>query len=394
MSVKAVCINGHWSVRVNWHRRRTTRQVTPNTQARAIEVAEKLRIALEIYGSDALAILDDAKTAALAAAPTVKGYVEQWIAELDKTDLKRSTRESYKYLATRHIIPAFGAFRLDEINYACLKAWVIKNAERYSRDTVRLMVATMRAMMREAVHDGHVATNPVQHLGRFYRLGKRKKTRIDPFTLDELHAIEARCAQRFPEYYGFLLMMSRTGVRIGEATAIQWHDIDERRAQVLIRRNIPHHRQVETVKTQASERRVDLSPKLLEELKRLKRERRAELLKSGRQFRPDEYVFRTAQGTPVHYGNFVKRVWNRIQDLAKVRRRSPHELRHTWASQMLAAGADAAYVAAQLGHSSPAVTLRIYAHWVPGTRRVTTAVLDGKNANEMQMEDGGDAHEQ
>jgi integrase len=51
---------------------------------------------------------------------------------------------------------------------------------------------------------------------------------------------------------------------------------------------------------------------------------------------------------------------------------------------MLAAGADLAYVAAQLGHANPATTLRIYAHWVPGTRRVTTAVLDTAAANVRQ----------
>jgi hypothetical protein len=48
---------------------------------------------------------------------------------------------------------------------------------------------------------------------------------------------------------------------------------------------------------------------------------------------------------------------------------------------MLAAGADLAYVSAQLGHANPSITLRIYSHWVPGTRRVTTSVLDTASAN-------------
>ena len=48
---------------------------------------------------------------------------------------------------------------------------------------------------------------------------------------------------------------------------------------------------------------------------------------------------------------------------------------------MLAAGADLAYVSAQLGHSNPSITLRIYSHWVPGTRRVEVAVLDSASAN-------------
>jgi integrase len=56
---------------------------------------------------------------------------------------------------------------------------------------------------------------------------------------------------------------------------------------------------------------------------------------------------------------------------------------------MLAAGADLAYVSSQLGHSNPATTLKIYAHWVPGVRRVTTAVLD-TNASKTQMEATGE----
>ncbi len=57
---------------------------------------------------------------------------------------------------------------------------------------------------------------------------------------------------------------------------------------------------------------------------------------------------------------------------------------------MLAAGADLAYVSTQLGHANPATTLRIYAHWVPGTRRISTAVLDAKSANNLRMEAAGE----
>lgn len=57
---------------------------------------------------------------------------------------------------------------------------------------------------------------------------------------------------------------------------------------------------------------------------------------------------------------------------------------------MLASGADLAYVSNQLGHANPSITLRIYSHWVPGMRRVTTGVLDRKNANNLQMEASGE----
>jgi len=225
MSVKAVCVNGRWSVRVNWRRHRTTRQVHPNTETRALEVAEKLKIALQLYGVDALAILDDRKPPEPRIVPTVKQYAEKWIGELDKTDLKRSTRDSYRRLICNYVVPAFGAMQIDKITYPALKAWVIEQTNRYSKDTVRLMLAAFRAMLTEAIHDGHISVNPVEHLGRFYRSGHKRKAAVDPFTLEELHAIEEVCARRFPEYYGFVLLMSRTGMRIGEATGFEWQDI-------------------------------------------------------------------------------------------------------------------------------------------------------------------------
>jgi integrase len=226
------------------------------------------------------------------------------------------------------------------------------------------------------VNEGILAANPVVKLGKFYRSAKKVKEKIDPFTIEELHQIEAKCKEKFPEYYCFILCMARTGMRIGEVTAIQWIDIDFARNYIIVRRNIPHHRQVETTKTVASQRKVDMSPELATELKQLRTERKKQALADGKAFDMEEWVFRTEEGTPIHYTNFLRRVWHKIQDQAKVRRRTPHDLRHTWASHMLAGGADLAYVSAQLGHANPSITLRIYSHWVPGTRRVTTSILD------------------
>jgi len=175
-------------------------------------------------------------------------------------------------------------------------------------------------------------------------------------------------------------------MRIGEAFGLQWRDMDFSRGQALVRRNIPPHRHVETPKTAASERKVDLSPELAAELKRILVDKKKQALAAGKPFDMEQWAFPNDEGTPIFYTNFLRRVWYRVQDAAKVRRRTPHDLRHSWASHMLSAGADLAWVSAQLGHANPATTLRIYAHWVPGTRRVSTAVLDAASANVRQME--------
>jgi integrase len=162
---------------------------------------------------------------------------------------------------------------------------------------------------------------------------------------------------------------------------------------VLVRRNIPPHRHVETPKTAASERKVDLSPELAAELKSLLVDKKKQALATGEAFDMEQWMFPNDEGTPIFYTNFLRRVWYKVQDAAKIRRRTPHDLRHSWASHMLSAGADLAYVSAQLGHANPATTLRIYAHWVPGTRRVSTAVLDAKSVDNLRLEAGVKAEE-
>ncbi len=124
---------------------------------------------------------------------------------------------------------------------------------------------------------------------------------------------------------------------------------------------------------------------LAEVLKQLRTERKKEALAGGTAFEMEDWIFRTDAGTPIHYTNFLRRVWHRVLDLAQIRRRTPHDCRHTWASHMLASGADLAYVSAQLGHANPSITLSIYSHWVPGTRRITTSILDTKSVSMPEM---------
>jgi integrase len=377
-----------WYVRVVYNHFRKTKHI--GSKERALEVSRKLTTALELYGFDALKMFEDSTTEpAVKAAvfiPTIMEYHQKWLAELEKTDVKRSTKELYSYLMSKHVVPAFGKERLDLIDYTKLKLWAIEQSEKYAKDTVRLMVATLRVMLQEAVNEGILLVNPVMKLGKFYRSAKKVKEKIDPFTIEELHQIEEKCRERFPAFYPFILCMARTGMRIGEATALQWIDIDFAKDYIIVRRNIPHHRQVQTTKTEASQRKVDMSPELAAELKKLRTERKKQALADGEVFDAEKWVFPSEDGTPIHYTNFLRRVWHKVQDQAKVRRRTPHDMRHSWASHVLAAGADLAYVSNQLGHANPSITLRIYSHWVPGMRRVTTAVLDRtENASKMQM---------
>ena len=81
-------------------------------------------------------------------------------------------------------------------------------------------------------------------------------------------------------------------------------------------------------------------------------------------YAPDELVFATIRGTPLHESNLNRRVWRPALDhagLAELHYRF-HDLRHTCVSRLVAAGADVKLVQAVAGHASPLITLQRYSH--------------------------------
>jgi integrase len=277
---------------------------------------------------------------------------------------------------------------LDEIGYPELKAFILEQVKTYRRDTVRLDIATMRLIFGEAFREGIVERSPVVSLGKFIGGASRRKEKVDPFSLEDLHKVEAKVAEKHSAYYEFVLFMARTGARIGEAIGLQWKDLDLDQGIAMIRRNIPIHRQVQRTKTKSSERSLDLSPELAEALRSLLRRRREQLFAKGVTEIP-KWVFCGHTGEPFQYSNFRRRCWVPALKDAKVRQRTPHDLRHTYASQMLLAGEPLAYVSAQLGHKSPEITLRVYSHWIPGTKRSATHALDCQSAENPQKMPSG-----
>ena len=398
--------SGRWVVFVNRGNWRINHAVKGGKE-RAAEVARKVGAILDLVGIEGVAEFLRRGTRSAKPVPTVKHYAGQWIDMLEKTDHKLSTRKMYESNVRIHIIPVLGHYLITELDYQKIKDFLSskttgtygtdrfrqpKNSKRYkdsepkekrySRDTIRIMTMTLRAMLSEAVRDRLIHANPVEGLSKFYR--KRKKDneikRADIYTTEELYRIEDVLRARrsvFGEAYEFSLLMSRTGMRIGEARAVRRTDVDFDAGTIEITGNIPsgHNEFEDSGKTVHSERTVDMSPELIKALRAMLASRRAEQMKSGERPAETPWLFHGLSGSYYDYGWFYK-AWNRAQALAQVRQRSPHSLRHTWASLMIEAGKNIAYVSKQLGHANPGITMSIYVHFVPGKKSGENDALD------------------
>jgi integrase len=183
----------------------------------------------------------------------------------------------------------------------------------------------------------------------------------------------ARVAGPF-EFFVLLLVLARTGVRIGEAVGLQWGDLDLDARVALVRRTCKGER-ISTPKS-GKGRRVYLTPQLCEALRELQRQRRVVALDDERRAR--EWVFpdqRTCS-KPMQYRRFYERFVPLVKKLG-LRGVTPHTLRHTYASLLFAQGKTMHFVQEQLGHHDPKFTASVYGHLIPGDRRGEVDFLDG-----------------
>jgi integrase len=318
--------------------------------------------------SEVLKIQPRTERASVSADITVGDYVEQhWLPAVDASS-KRRTGEVYRSVWTLHLAPDLAARKLRTIEPTQVrKLLASKLSGGAARESVRLMMAVARAMFGQAVEDGVVQANPASGHGRRLRLIESragKQERVKAMDAEQLSAFLAACHTE-PRYSDLFLCLARTGLRLGEALGLEWPQVDLAHGTLRVTQAFSkRHR--ETPKS-GHGRTVDLSPELVTRLRR-----RVATVEAGREAGP---VFATAAGTPMDESK-VRKAMSRILAVAKLPHFSPHDLRHTFASLHLQAGASPDYVKAQLGHASIALTCDTYGRWLPKGNASQAAKLD------------------
>lgn len=162
-------------------------------------------------------------------------------------------------------------------------------------------------------------------------------------------------------------LAAMTGMRRGEVLGLRWTDIDLDAATLSIRRSVScTGYQVHTTpaKTRTSRRAIDLDQRTVDVLREWRQHQLVELGTVA----ADATVFTRTDGRPVHPHTLSQTV-DRLQRTAGVPAIRLHDLRHTHASLMLKHGVPLKVVSERLGHSTPAFTMAVYQHALPGMQR-------------------------
>jgi integrase len=298
----------------------------------------------------------------------VKPYYEKWLGDLAATGRKQRSVDCYKSLFNRHVLPAFGKMQLRKVGRGAIKDFLVQRLkEGFARDSVRSMLSAMRSLCSAAVEDGVIAVNPAAKLGRQLRLTlptqqRQDEIKIKAMTQPQLTTFLS-AAKRVPLLYGSLLWtLALTGMRFGEGLGLQWDDVDIEKGEIRVQRTVSHG-VIGTPKSGHS-RRVKIGQALAKMLLRL-RMHRAEQARRHEWSEMPAWVFPTSTGGPPE-PNQLRRHFRICLTVAGLPSHfTPHCLRHSFASLLLAKGETPQWVKRQLGHSSIQLTVDTYGHWLP-----------------------------
>src|SRR5262245_27096268 len=189
-------------------------------------------------------------------------------------------------------------------------------AQGKSRNSVKATIAPLSEFFNHLIEDGALDRNACLRIMRHTRNDEGEKQVADFLSAEEVGLLLQICQEHIPAHYPFVALLAKTGLRLGEACALQWGDLDFHGRFIAVRRNLVDGNL--TTPKSGKARRVDMSLHLVETLKALHVERTKETLRKGWEKVP-LWVFTNEVGKPLDADNFRRRVWPRLLAKAGLR---------------------------------------------------------------------------
>jgi integrase len=306
----------------------------------------------------------------------LSAWLERWLDILTEAGKKAKTIDGHRESIRLYINPYLGERRLDAIRASHIDDWrrQLRERERKLRDsTIAGAHRRLSAAFNMAVKRRMIAHNPCKQVEAL-TVGRRRILALDTDQVAQLLDTLTREQHRL---YPLFVLACTTGMRQGELIGLRVGSLTltGEVPELVVREQLQRitdpktgkkvlHRQTPKGEDDKShERTIPLSTLVAAVLRahlarlQLERRTRGELAALG----PDDLVFTTERGTPINDDN-LRRTLTRACKRAQLPRVTFHSLRHSAGSVMLARGAQLIDVSAILGHSSPLITARIYAH--------------------------------
>ena len=276
-------------------------------------------------------------------------------------NIEQTTKDDYKSKIKLYIKAHLGHLSLNIIKNTNIQTWINALTQNgLSPKTVRNAYNLLNPALEKAVVLGMLPRNPC--VGTV--LPKLKKPQTNVYNIATIqHALTI--ADDLSTYL-IILLGASVGLRRGEMAALQWKDIDFAKSTISITQNRVHTAEgviEKSPKTQAGKRTITIGHTVANALRDAK-SLYDEAVANKPGFKNLGYVLFKENGNPFHPDSLTQK-WERFiakHHLPPIRL---HDLRHSNATAMIAAGVNAKVVQHRLGHANISITLDTYTHVLP-----------------------------
>ena len=244
--------------------------------------------------------------------------------------------------------------------------------------SVALAKAVAQSTFKWAIGQGQADHNPVRD--SILPRGEAKRPAVALTPRQQRLLIDAS------EHPDLLEVKAGLGLRRGEVLALYWTDFED--DEVTIQRSLIHTREGELkfkdTKTTTSYRVLTVPPSILAVLRRVRAKQDEFKKLFGPDYRDQGLVFSKPDGSPMRPDSLSVMVMNTRRRLKMPEGVKLHTFRHSHGSQLIKGGMELPTVSRRLGHSSTAVTARVYAHMLDGRDRAAAEVWEQLNTAERK----------
>lgn len=301
-------------------------------------------------------------------------FAEEWIES--RSSIRGSTLSAYASLIRQRIKPFFEKMRLTEIGYEQVQRFVNELAVELSPKTVHNALILLRVMLTgkrggSAIKRGLLRADPTKGV----ELPSKGHRKIQPLSVEAVWKLIDAAEELGEPHRALVYLDAHTGLRRNEILALQFTDVDWKTQELVIQKAVSKQAAEDEVrkwlwtigspKSAKSVRRVALPDDVLADLYRL-RESADD---------PSGLIFRRQDGSMIEPDYFDVWIFAPVVKRAGLKGVRFHDLRHFFASMLIAQGESAKYVCDQMGHSSIQVTFDTYGHLFPQSRREAASRL-------------------
>lgn len=328
-------------------------------------------------------------------------YLDYWLKEYAKVNLKETTVENYTKKIKLYIKPELGIYKLKSLTPAILQSFINKRFnDGFSRNTLLVLKGILSGSLNYAVEPlGYIKFSPMAAVRlplprAVPDIPTRKKEKLI-VTEEQMQKI----LERFPFAHSCYLPLQlayRCGLRLGEVFALTWEDINFENKTLDINKQIQNENKYWTFSgtKYKSDRIINLDDFMLEILNKYK-----SIQEKANDFYNEYYIqlkinshnqINEIDGSDIHLinirenGTYIQpRVMQHCSRIIHYKLGYKdfdyHSLRHTHATMLLSSGANVKVVQERLGHKKADMTLEVYAHVTEEMRKEALDILNKKS---------------